>query len=71
MNSEEIQRGIAEIALEYARRDLDEMIRQGRVSIDEMTGCLNCMFDTYVAATAYLSKRADDLAKQPDFLYYP
>ena len=63
MKSSDIEHGIAEIALEYARRDLDEMIKQGRVSIDEMTGCLNCMFDTYAAAVDYLSKRARDLPK--------
>lgn len=57
----DIEYGIREIALEYAKRDLGLMIEQGRVSIDETTGCLNCMFDTYVSAVQYLSNRANSL----------
>ncbi len=58
--------GIHEIAMEYARRDLDRMLEQGRISVDETTGCLNCMFDTYVSSVQYLSKRAAGLELTED-----
>lgn len=62
----DIDRAIHEISMEYARRDLDLMIKQGRVTVDEETGCLNCMFDTYVSSVQYLSEHAANLIKMEE-----
>ena len=51
------------IAMEYAKRDLDLAIFQGRVSADEATGCLDAMFDSYVRAFAYLARKSEDYIK--------
>lgn len=51
------------IALEYAKRDLDAMIAQGRVSLEETTGCLDNLFDSYIQAFAYLAQKPDDYIK--------
>lgn len=49
--------------LEWARRDLNEMISQGRVTPDAVTGCLDCMFDSYMQAYGYLSKKEPEYIK--------
>lgn len=56
-NGFDVRQCIHNIAMEWARRDLDEMISQGRISADKTTGCLDCMFDSYVRAYGYLSQK--------------
>lgn len=45
------------IAMEYAKRDLDQCISEGRIRLCDVTGCLDCMFGSYVQAFGYLSKK--------------
>lgn len=59
----EIEHCLHSIAMEYAKRDLDLAISQGRVSEDETTGCLDAMFDSYIRAFAYLSNKSEDYIK--------
>lgn len=45
------------IAMEYAKRDLDQYISEGRIRLCDVTGCLDYMFNSYVQAFGYLSKK--------------
>lgn len=63
MNEFDVKTCLHNIALEWARRDLDEMISQGRIDTNAITGCLDCMFDSYVQAYGYLSKKEPEYIK--------
>ena len=56
----DIETCIHNIAMEYARRDLEQCISKGHVTMDGVTGHLDCMFDSYVQAFGYLSRKDSD-----------
>lgn len=53
----EVTKCLHNIAMEYAKRDLDQCISEGRIKVCDVTGCLDCMFYSYVQAFGYLSSK--------------
>ena len=52
------EHSIHHIAMEYARRDLDEEIAQGRLCVGDSQACLDRMLETYRKAHAYLVEKS-------------
>ena len=51
------------IAMEYAKRDLDRCISEDRIRLCDVTGCLDYMFSSYAQAFGYLSKKDSEYIK--------
>ena len=59
----DVEKCMHDIAMEWAKRDLDVVIAEGDLSPSNVTGCLDLMFDSYVQAFGYLSRMEDDYIK--------
>lgn len=48
-----------DIAMEYAKRNLESKISSNKLSIENLEECVSCIYESYINAVSYLRSEED------------